>query len=302
MSRAHHWCFTLNNPTEDEQRRIRELFSPGTGVQYLVVGQERGDSGTPHLQGFVSFGTRRRLQQVRAALGNRIHAEAARGTPQQASEYCKKEGDFAEWGTLPPGQGKRTDLDRYKSWVLEYFDDNGRRPTEREIAIEHSALWVRYPERILSLRDMLLPAPTLVDGELKPWQEELYQEIDDGTFDDRTIRFIVDQDGGKGKSWFCRYVLSKLPEESQLLSIGKRDDLAHAVDASKSIFLFNVPRNQMEFLRYEVLEQMKDRTIFSPKYNSQTKILEKVPFVAVFSNEQPDYDKMTEDRYHVTEI
>lgn len=299
QSRAHHWCFTLNHPTEDEYDAICQLFD-ANACTYLVVGRETGDSGTPHLQGYISFGTRRRLSQVKASLGRRVHAEPTRGTPKQASDYCKKEGDFREWGTLPCGQGKRTDIDRYKSWVLEYYADNHRRPTEREIALEHTSLWMRYSDRLLSLRDMLLPPPSLVDGQLNGWQDELYQEIDDGMYSDRTIKFIVDHDGGKGKSWFCRYVLSKKPHQTQLLSIGKRDDLAHAINESCSIFLFNIPRGQMEYLRYEVLEQMKDRTIFSPKYQSTTKILEKTPFIAVFSNERPDMEKMTEDRYDIT--
>lgn len=295
---AKHWVFTLNNYTEDEYTSIRELFNSDL-VEYIVVGRETGDSGTPHLQGYVCFRTRKRLSQVKNAVGQRVHAEKARGTPTQASDYCKKDGQYEESGALPNGPGHRTDIDAYKSWVLQYYADNGRRPTERDIALEHSSLWLRYSSRLMSLRDMLCPSPRLVDGTLNPWQDEVYQEIDDGTYHDREIMFVVDTDGGKGKSWFCRYVMTKKPNHCQLLSIGKRDDLAHAIDESKSIFLFNVPRGQMEYLRYEVLEQLKDQTVFSPKYLSTMKILEKTPFVAVFSNEHPDMDKMTEDRYNI---
>lgn len=303
MSRAKHWVFVLNNYTQDELTKIREVATNGQGIEYLVFGREVGSSGTPHLQGYVCFSSRLRLAQVKAALGTeRCWLEVARGSPSQAASYSKKDGDFEEWGTLPAGQGKRTDLDRFKDWVLEFYADNLRRPTEREIALGHSALWLRYSERLMSLRDMLCPAPQLVSGELSEWQNELYQEIDDGMFDDRKINFVVDRDGGKGKSWFCRYVKSEKPHITQLLSIGRRDDLAHAIDPSCSIFLFNIPRGQMEFLRYEVLEQLKDRTVFSPKYHSTTKILEKVPYIAVFCNEHPDMERMTNDRYNIINI
>ena len=62
-------------------------------VEYLVFGVERGDSGTPHLQGFVQFNSRKTLAQVKAALGTtRVHLEIARGTATEADEYCRKEG------------------------------------------------------------------------------------------------------------------------------------------------------------------------------------------------------------------
>lgn len=298
---AKNWVFTLNNYTQDEQAHLRSLYMPG-GPIYLVFGRETASTGTPHLQGFVSFGTRKRLGQVKAAISDRIYAAPARGTPTQAAEYCKKEGDFEEFGTPPPNKGHRSDIDHFKSWVMEYHADTGDRPSECEVAIEHSALWLRYPERLMSLLDMLLPPPILVDGALNPWQDELWREIDAGAFDDRKIKFIVDREGGKGKSWFCRYVISKMPRHAQMLSIGKRDDLAHAVNCSCKVFLFNIPRGQMEYLQYAVLEQMKDQTIFSPKYNSQTKILTHAPFIAVFSNEDPDLDKMTADRYDIKQL
>jgi hypothetical protein len=74
------------------------------------------------------------------------------------------------------------------------------------------------------------------------------------------------------------------------------------VDESKRIFLFNIPRGQMEYLQYSVMEQLKDRMVFSPKYQSSTKLLRFVPHVVVFCNEAPDMEKMTADRYILKEL
>lgn len=52
------WCFTLNNPTADERRHIEEIITSGT-IDFAVIGNEVGDSGTPHLQGFVNMKTYR---------------------------------------------------------------------------------------------------------------------------------------------------------------------------------------------------------------------------------------------------
>ena len=55
----------------------------------------------------------------------------------------------------------------------------------------------------------------------------------------------------------------------------------------------------MEFLQYTILEQLKDRMVYSPKYNSMMKYMQFVPHVVVFCNEQPNMTAMSEDRYEI---
>lgn len=110
MSAAKHWCFTLNNYTDEDVARVKTLGGERGEVDYLIFGRETGESGTPHLQGFVSFKRKKRLAQVKRAIGNRIHAEAAKGSPQQNKAYCEKQGDSTEFGECPRGRGSRNDL------------------------------------------------------------------------------------------------------------------------------------------------------------------------------------------------
>lgn len=70
----------------------------------MVIGKEVGAEGVPHLQGYVCFKTKLRFNVVKKMLP-RAHLEVMRGTPQQASDYCKKDGDFAERGTVPKHKG-----------------------------------------------------------------------------------------------------------------------------------------------------------------------------------------------------
>jgi len=105
MAESKFWCFTLNNYGEGEYTDIQ-----GWDFTYIVVGKEKGENGTPHLQGYVEFTKKKRITTLKK-LNSRIHWERRKGTAQQAADYCKKDGDFWESGEISKGQGTRTDLE-----------------------------------------------------------------------------------------------------------------------------------------------------------------------------------------------
>jgi hypothetical protein len=299
MSRAKRWVFTLNNPTDDEQQKLADGCEQ---TEYAVYGRETGESGTPHLQGFVIFPSAIRRTTVKNRLGcPRFHLEVARGTDDQAADYCKKDGDFEEYGTLPETrQGRRTDLEGFFTWADAQGLENGHPVTTPQVARAHPTILTKYP-RVMPIVRLRFDAEPLQSGQPNDWQQHLIEKLD-GPADPRQIHFYVDQDGGKGKSWFVRYYLTLHSGTTQFMSIGKRDDIAHVVKEQTRVFLFDIPRTAMEFLQYTTLEQMKNRLVFSPKYNSITKTLHCTPHVVVFCNEHPDYEKMTDDRYDITQL
>lgn len=111
-----YWVFTLNNYSDSELVNLNTIHGH-EDVSYIVFGKEVGESGTPHLQGYVEFSRRLRLNQVKDLLGSRIFAEKRRGTGGEASSYCKKDGNFQEFGTMNVGQGARMDLAWYYSFI-----------------------------------------------------------------------------------------------------------------------------------------------------------------------------------------
>lgn len=295
--KARRWCFTLNNYSPDELEHVNAFFA-GPRVRYGIYGRETGDGGTPHLQGFCILNQPIRFQSFKNALCPRAHLEVARGTSEQAADYCRKESDFHEVGVFPGQQGVRTDLTRFRDWIVSL----DFAPSQRLIAQQFPSLFLRYP-RLTELGGHLRPQPDLMDAvaQLNPWQLNL-DSVLRGEPDDRSIVFYVDPDGGKGKSWFVRYQMSKYPDETQFLSAGKRDDLAYAIDETKRVFLFDLPRGSMEFFQYSVLEKLKDQLVFSSKYASRVKVLPLPVHVIVFCNEFPDMTAMTEDRYKLMDF
>lgn len=105
--RSRNWCFTLNNHTDYDLAYLKMELE----CSYLVVGEEVGEQGTKHLQGYVEFKNGKTLSAVKKILKNtKYHLEPRMGTVQQAAQYCKKDGNFFEKGESSH-QGARTDLD-----------------------------------------------------------------------------------------------------------------------------------------------------------------------------------------------
>ena len=158
----------------------------------------------------------------------------------------------------------------------------------------------RYKSAVLECIALFGKKPQLVDGELRLWQHALNERVN-GESDDRSIVFVVDEEGNRGKSWLTRYWMSHL-DGAQFMSVGKRDDLAYSVNTESAVFVFDIPRGHMQYLQYGLLEQLKNRLVYSPKYVSVTKVLKVVPHVVVFCNEHPDMAALSADRYKIIEL
>lgn len=99
-------CFTLNNYEESEIDALCNwLDYLAEKVLYAIIGQEIGESGTPHLQGFISLCHTHlkakdgiiRWWKAQPGLG-RAHLEASRGTDFENEIYCSKDGPYMSWG------------------------------------------------------------------------------------------------------------------------------------------------------------------------------------------------------------
>lgn len=94
--RSCRWCFTLNNPTDEEVDKLSALE-----CEYIIYGREHMEEGlTPHLQGYVVFKNLKRFNTLKRYL-ERVHWEKAIAGHKENIEYCSKED------TRPYERGER---------------------------------------------------------------------------------------------------------------------------------------------------------------------------------------------------
>lgn len=122
MSKARAYVFTINNYADSDVEALKAIE-----CRYMIVGDEEGDEGTPHLQGYVMFTAPRSFNAIKKQMP-RAHIEAAKGSPQQNVEYCSKQKILFEIGERPK-QGRRTDVEHIREVVL---DTNSIREVARQ--------------------------------------------------------------------------------------------------------------------------------------------------------------------------
>lgn len=102
------YSFTLNNYTVEDITSLKEIK-----YKYIILGDEIGKSGTPHLQGYIVFSSPISFNSIKKQIP-KAHIEPSIATAEQNREYCSKEKVLFEDGDIPKKQGKRTDIDHVR--------------------------------------------------------------------------------------------------------------------------------------------------------------------------------------------
>ena len=141
----------------------------------------------------------------------KAHMEVRKGTPQQASEYCKKDLKFFEQGEISK-QGKRSDIER----GVELIKDGN---TMKDIARLEPILFVKFNKGFKALKTALI----------EPRNEVPYVEVFHGTT-------------GTGKSHSAREVMDAT-DENYYIWTPARGKWFDGYDGEKMLFLKNLRDN-----------------------------------------------------------
>lgn len=283
------WCFTINNYSDNHETILKDMV-PAV-ARYIVFGREVGETGTPHLQGYVQFINKKRLTQIKKMAGfETAHLEPMMARdPRQAAEYCKKDKIFTEAGVMDT-QGQRKDLLQLaESYRLKrsYTD------------LKDQSAWYQYQRMIVNQVNMedneahfFAQKDKLKDFKLKNWQAVLVKAFME-TPCSRSVYWLYDTVGNTGKSWFSRWLV--LFMKAIRFENGKNADIKYAYNGER-VVVFDYARTIEGRVNYEAIESIKNGIYFNTKYASGMRVYGH-PHLLCLANFPPDTTKLSEDRW-----
>ncbi len=156
ISPAIRWCFTLNNYTDQEISSIVPIFREFCKIAFYS--KEIGESGTPHLQGYCEFKSKKRPVSVFGSITKRISWRKAKGDMRSNLNYCSKDNplDFSI-GIPKPVRTITTNMfynyqqeiyniiqeipdDRSINWYWETEGKTGKSSFTKYLCVHHGAI------------------------------------------------------------------------------------------------------------------------------------------------------------------
>lgn len=288
--RSNRVCFTVNNYEVDYPEQLHEYVKRNeANIQFLVVGEEIGAKGTPHLQGFIHLKNNPKECGVKfwrneLPYGPTTHFAAARGTDEQNEEYCTKDGPYFKFGETAVA------TDKWKKLI-----DTAMMNLNDCMEID-SELFLRHYHQLKAIHeDNNHPKMAATLERLREWQEKVIAKLKHQS--DREILFVVDEEGGKGKSALAKHLMTTY--NAWACQGGKINDLMYAYEQGAEYVIFDMARcNNPDYFPWNFMENLKNGWFTSTKYKGGMKMFN-APKIVVFMNEMPPRNKLSADRYNV---
>nr|ACC78728.1 replication-like protein [Gossypium mustelinum symptomless alphasatellite] len=286
------WCFTIFF-TSSSFPELIPLFE-NSCVSYACWQEEESPTTRRrHLQGYLQCKGQRTLKQVKTLFGDlnpHLEKQRARKT-DEARDYCMKEetrvsGPY-EFGNYVAGGSNKRKLDD----LLGNSDNEIEEPQKYRRAM---AMKMTKASHQWALEN---PFPF----ELKEWQERLSADLNLNP-DDRAIFWVYGPTGGERKVPVCP--VSGFKQKLALFTWGQGYCYdVHVLYEAPESFSYRLSWCNKDFINYAFLEMVKNRTVYSYKY-------EPVGFidptcnvhVVVMANFLPDYERISQDRIKLIDL
>jgi hypothetical protein len=300
--KSSHWCFTAFHFDDASEKALQDWIEVAPNlVRFIVVGHERCQtSGALHLQGYVQFKVQVRLSWLKKnPVRNTWHwtVKYARSSPEQAEKYCTKDNQFWKRGTMARDGGEE-ERDKWADAAVAIRQHNSWEDVLRDDGlarfISRSMTWA---QAVFSSRKARKPFALNLDKPGFSWQGKVARFVLGTKADDRTIVWIMDAVGNKGKSKLRKF----LTHNCKAMWVPMDMKSAASLYDGQKIAVVDVPREH-EFKNYQALEQMKDAEMIQTKYEVCYKTGDQVPHILVFANVMPDMSSISQDRWHIIDL
>ena len=176
----------------------------------------------------------------------------------------------------------------------------------KECGIPEESLPKEYKEA----KDLYVKNKQNIDVEnviLRPWQESLLKYIKPSN---REVIWVIGRKGNEGKTWFQEFLASKFGWSRVICGMDirmKKSSICHILGKrslmTTDIFLFDVGKARTEDnMNYELIEQIKNGRTLAGKFDSKELKFHTPNIIVVFSNEMPDVDQLSKDRWKIFQI
>ena len=136
------------------------------------------------------------------------------------------------------------------------------------------------------------------------WEKEILEIVKSAPSDRKIYWYFGD--GGVGKTAFCKYLTAKY---GAICIGGKGADMRNAICEYKkhnnrlpTLVVINIPKSfNAEYFSYEGMENIKDMYFYSGKYEGGM-ICGNPPHLFIFANVEPDFEKLSYDRWIIKMI
>ncbi|AKV62281.1 putative replication initiation protein [Fiddler Crab associated circular virus] len=130
--RSRKLVFTLNNYQKEDINLIISYFE--SSAQKWVFGEEVGESGTPHLQGYCEFKNQKEWKQItdKCSPLKRAWSTSARGSLDDNVKYTTKDGKIYYGGFKIEKCNYKVEIDLY-DWQKEIMEILEQTPDDRTI-------------------------------------------------------------------------------------------------------------------------------------------------------------------------
>jgi len=88
QQRLRRFVFTVNNYTEEEYEALK-TFAKTT--QWFIMGKERGEQGTPHIQGYINLKKKERMTALVKMIGFKGASFRPARNEEALIKYCQKD-------------------------------------------------------------------------------------------------------------------------------------------------------------------------------------------------------------------
>ena len=138
------------------------------------------------------------------------------------------------------------------------------------------------------------------------WQKDIINILKTEP-DKRTIHWYYDLQGNIGKTTFAKYLtlnFGAVPLGGKAADC--RNGIVQYAKTNKGntpeVVVVNIPRSfKKKYVSYEAFENIKDMYFFSGKYEGGV-ICGNCPHLFIFANNEPNYTKLSNDRWNVVDI